>query len=240
MKLLKITVFCLFSIALAFGQQAKKMDHDSVARAWNTAMSLPSDTPPVSGGGLTANFETDGVECNVWLVATLPGTYLLRGNKCNGGKMDLGDLQWETAPSPSFSGPVFKSGAQSIATPQASVLCSVDLLRIDRGRIEQSSVNINLWNQTDPKPQFGSEGTKEGRYYVATGILPTDATVLVGRVVAEIQRSPMGSICILPAGTNLPPAGPTSLTVCSKGKCSTTTFERRIEVQSPTSGEKGE
>ncbi len=238
-----LTIFCLLSFtSLAFGQKVEKMDRHAAAQAWAAiSFPLPQDTPSVSGGGLVIERGLNGdAGRKVWSAFTQPGSYLLRGKTCSGEETKLGELGWETNQNNQVNSNLIYDGATPSPTfPLMSQICSVDAIRIDKGKIEGSSVvDVNPWQQpATPGFQFGSESvTKDGRYSVATTPLPVDAVVIIGRnaVATEIQRSPTSSVAILPAGANLPPIGPATITVCSKGKCGTITFERKMEV--PTSG----
>ena len=239
---MKKLTFCFASFAfLAFGQKAEtvKMDRHATAQAWATVnFPLPSDTPSISGGGLITESEINGFGRKVWLTTTQPGTYLLQGKNCNGDEVKLGELGWGDQIGSNL---IYDSSALSGALPFFLQLCSVEVVRLDKGKIERLAVEVNPWQASTPGPQFGSEGVMkgDGRYFVALPSLPADATVIVGRllIATEIQRSPTSNIVMFPAGAGLPPLGPTTLTVCSKGHCSTTTFERKVGA--PGSGGKG-
>lgn len=247
---MKKLTFCLILFAfLAFGQKSEiqKMDRNAATQAWAAiSFPLPPDTPSITGGGLIVESETNGWNRKVWLTATRPGAYLLQGKTCNGDDMKLGEVYWEAnypslpsvpsvSSSPSFGGLVFDSVALASAFPFASQMCSVEAIRLDKGKIEKSSVEVNPWQQPSPAFQFGSEGiTKDGRYFVAMPLLPADAIVILGRsmIATEIQRSPTNNIVVFPQ-VGMPPVGPTTITVCSGGKCTTTTFERKVAVETP-------
>lgn len=237
---MKTLTFCLiFSCFLAFGQRndVQKLDRHAAAQAWSAAnVSLPDNTPSISGGGLVIESEVNGVGRKVWLIATQSGSYLLQGKTCGGEDVRLGELGWEASQySSSMIAMIFDTSAMTSALPFFPQICTIEVLRIDKGRIERSSTEVNPWQPQAPKLQIGAEGiTNDGHYYVSTSTLPGDAIVVLGRsMVAEVRSTPFGSTVLLPANTYLPPAGVTTLTVCSKGRCNTTAFERKLSVETP-------
>lgn len=243
---MKKLIFVLFLfVFLAFGQKAEtvKMDRHAATQAWATVnFPLPLDTPSITGGGIVVERETNGAGYKLWVVYSMPGTYLMVGQSCDGGdELKLGELYWEPNPYNQIgSAVVFDSIALNSALPFFSQVCAVGLLRVDKGRIERSVVETNPWRKSAASPfPVGSEGVApNGRYFLALLSLPADAVVILGRgVIAEgIQRSPTGSIAVFPQ-VGMPPLGPTTITVCTRGHCGTTTFERKVEM--PSSHGKG-
>ena len=236
-----LTIFCLLSFAsLAFGQKVEKMDRHAAAQVWAAiSFPLPPDTPPITGGGLVKEVGVnDSSSRKVWFPYSQPGEYLMRGNTCDGEEVKLGGLNWEPNPYNQTGLNLIFDGAAQPTFPSMSPVCTIDVIRVHKGQVERSVVNANPWQPAAPGFQFGSEGTKDGRYSVAMTPLPTDAVVILGRsvIATEIQRSPTTSIAIFPL-VGIPPIGLTTLTVCSKVGCNTITFERKMEV--PTSGGKG-
>jgi len=237
----KVTFFLFFFAFLAFGQRAEKVDRAIAARAWDIAVSLPSDTPQISKGGLVIENEVNGIGRRVWLVATNPGTYLLQGKNCSGGEMKLGEVGWEASPYfPVFSMQVLDTVSLQMAAPFMEQLCSIDAIYVAGGKIEKSSAGVNPWAGEAPSLKVGSEGmTPEGQYYVAISLIPSGSVAILGRtsVATEIRSSPMGTSVIFFPPTSLPPVGPTTLTVCIKGVCSSVTFERKLSLtSSPAKG----
>lgn len=227
---------------MAFGQRVEKLDRQTATRAWDLAMSLPSGTPQVTRGGLVVENEINGIGRKVWLVATQPGTYLLQGRNCSEGEeTKLGELSWETNPHiPSVFMQIFDSTALQMAAPFMPQPCSIDVMYVADGRIEKSSVGVSPWVGEPSHLKVGSEGfTQDGQYYLAIGLVPTDSVAILGRtsVATEIRNSPTGTSVIFFPPTSLPPVGPTTLTVCTKGMCSSVVFERKIAPTSPS--EKG-
>jgi hypothetical protein len=243
MKNLFLVVFSLiFVVFSAFGQknETRRLDRSAATTAWSQAMSLPSDTPAITAGGLVVESETNGFGRKVWLIATQSGTYLLQGNTCSGEQVRLGELGWETSPENSMMNvQIFDSSALGAGLPFFQ-LCSVEVIRLDKGKIERLVVDVNSWQSSSAaKVQVAESLLEDGRYQVSTNI-PADggATAILSRyTIGKVETTLFGSTITFPSG-NLPPAGLTTLTVCSqKGGCTTTTFERKIVV--PYSGGKG-
>lgn len=238
---MKSITFCLFLIAFtAFGQKVEKMNPRAAAEARaGVSFPVPNGTPSLSDGGLVVESEPNGVGRKVWLVVTQPGTYLLQGRTCNGDEVRLGELHWETNPyHQTLSAMVYDGEAMIFAAPFFPQVCTVEVLRVDSGRIERSWNDVNPWFPAPTtKLQIGADGIgKDGRYFVSVSSLPSDAVVIIGRsAVGEVQSTPFGSVITLPEGVHLPPAGTTTLTVCTEGRCETTTYERKFVV-SPSSG----
>jgi hypothetical protein len=245
-----LLTLCFFSlVSLAFGQRGdnnnatglKRLDRPTAMQAWSSATSLPRDTPSIVGGGIIVESEPNGIGKKAWLAVTQSGTYLLRGNTCNGDEVKLGELYWEINPSSSLvTVPIFDSNMLSNAMPYFPQMCSIDVLHFNSGSVKTASADVNPWATDANRLQFGEGVTADGRYYIVTSsLLPDDATVMVGRylLAKEIQRSPFGSTVIF--GQEWFPTGLTTLTVCSGSKCSTTTFERKAVAQPTFSGGKG-
>lgn len=233
-------VFCLFFITfLAFGQEVKKLDRNTAARAWAMVnMSLPQDTPTISGGGLVVESETNGTGRKVWLLVSQPGTYLFQAVPCGGSEeVKIGEIYWESINYGPFSIAIFDGAALSSGLPYLSQFCLVEAIHINNSRIEKSSVIVNPWDRGVPKNQFSEGVTPDGVYYISTGLLPQDAVVIMGRytIATDIKSSPFGTTVFFPQGW-LPPAGPATLTVCSGGRCNTNTYETRVYVNSSGSG----
>lgn len=232
----KVTFFVFFFAFLAFGQRAERLDRATATRAWDMAVSLPSDTPQISGGGLVVVPVTNETGRKVWLVTTQPGTYLLQGRNCDGRETRLGELSWETNPHiPGVNMQIFDSVALQMAAPFMPQLCFIDVVYVADGKIEKSSAGVNPWAGEVSNPRVGSEGvTQDGQYYVAIGLVPADSVAILGQgsVATEIRNSPMGTSIVIFPPLGLPPAGPTTLTVCTKGICSSVVFERKM---APTS-----
>jgi len=233
-------IFCLILTAfMAFGQRAEKLDRAAATRAWDMAVSLPSDTPQVSGGGLVVENETNGIGRKAWLVTTQPGTYLLRGRNCSGEETKLGELGLSDR-AISYSVQILDTVGLQMAAPFFPQFCTVDVLRINEGRIEGSSAGVNPWVGEPSHLKVGGEGvTQDGQYYVAIGLVPADSVAILGRgsVATEIRNSPMGTSIVIFPPLGLPPFGPTTLTVCTKGICSSVVFERKMASTGPS--EKG-
>lgn len=224
-------IFCFFFFAfLAFGQRAEKIDRQAATRAWDLAMSLPSDTPQISGGAPVVENEINGVGRRVWLVATKPGTYLLKG-VCGDEETKLGTLGIGEMFTTAYSLPVLDTAALQMAAPFFGQFCSVDVIRINGGVIEKSSTVVNAWVGEPSSLRVGSEGiTPEGQYYLAIGAISQESVAVLGRssVATEIRNSLAGTTVLVFPFEGLPPAGPTTLTVCTKGVCSSVIFERKL------------
>lgn len=243
-----LAVLCLFSFAsLTFGQKAEKMDRRAAAQAWAAVnFPLPLDTPSITDGGIVMECAANDYSCRAWLSVMPLGTYLIQGNTCDGDQRKLGEFYWEAnypslpgvSNQPTFGGLIFDSAMQALATPFSSQICSIDVIRLEKGKTEKSTAGVSLWWQSPDATKFqvGSENVADGRYQVSTTILPKDAIVILGRgALGKAEATQFGSVVTFPSGTYLPPVGRlTTLTVCSHGQCTTATFERKKEV--PTSG----
>lgn len=242
----KGSLILMFIFVLGRLAGAEKIDPQVAAQAQAAVnLALPGELPSLTGGGIVVEKEPNGIGRKVWVVIKAPGIYVLQGTACEGRELPLGTIYYE-APrqqqDPVGLAVIFDSVAVVTAVPYFPQVCSIDVFRVEQGRVERSTVEINPWgSRTSPELHVGSEGlTQDGRYFLSVEILPPDATVIIGRsmVAAEIQRSPAGSIVVFPKDTTMPPPGPTTLTLCTKGKCGTTTFERKL-VAPPPQGGKG-
>lgn len=205
---------------------------------------LPADTPSISGGGLVVEAEPNGIGRKVWLVATQPGTYLFVGQDCEGGDdVRLGEFIWETNQYVRVvSVSIFDGVAMVSALPFSPPICSIGALRLQKGVVERSVVEVNPWRQSSSVGLFpiGDESMISGRYSLSLLVLPADAIAIIGRSgVGEVRNSPFGSVVVFPADLTLSPPGPTTLTICSKGLCGSTIFQRKTVVEAPYSGGKG-
>ncbi len=232
-------IIFLISATLAFGQSklGMSMSREAAAQAWATVINLPPDTPGVSGGGLVSVPEFNGTwHQTVWAVYTLPGTYLMRGNTCDGGGEEkLGTAIWETNPySATGGGVVLNTRKRAESGDFMPSICSIEFIRLHQGITQLSTIQLGQSSDA-PELQIGSEGVKDGRYYISTGKLPSDAVVIIGQtgVATEIQPSPAGTIVFF-SPNGLPYAvGPTTGTLCYGGKCGTTTYKKKVVVEYP-------
>lgn len=240
-----LTVFCFLFAFLAFGQKAEttKMSREAASQAWAAVTNLPPDTPSIIGGGLVIESEPNGIGRRVWLSFSQPGVYLMRGIPCGGEGVQLGELYAEPNPYGPSNAMIYDGIALGSALPYFSPFCSIEVIHLDKGRLERSLVDTNPWQPPTPtgtpKFQVGGETAVNGLYQISVPRLPEDAIVILGRgATGKVATTPFGSTVTFPTGVYLPPAGPTTLTVCSAGRCTTTTFERRLVVEAP-SGDKG-
>lgn len=234
----------IFAALLAMSQKAEnlmKMDRATAAQAWASVSSMPTDTPGITGGGLVVESESNGSGRKVWLEATQSGQYLLQGKTCDGDVTRLGEFWFEANNLPTvgnsagFLGLVFDSGAMGAATPFAPQICSVEAIRIDKGTKELSSVWIEPWWGNPPSVQVTGEGVIGEKYAITVAsAIPADAIMILGRqtLAEKIQRLQTGANIITFPAVNMPPLGPTTLTICSKGQCVTTTFDRKVAQSS--------
>ena len=235
----------IFATLSAFSAEGvEQMDRTAAAQAWASVnIPLPQDTPSISGGGLVVESEPNGVGRKVWLTFSASGVYLIQGNICGdeGNSIRFGELYWELNPYTSQANALIYDSAGLIsALPYFPQICSVDVIRINMGRIEKLSAWVNPWWMLSTRPtqewRIGSEGTTpEGQYYVTLGgTIPADATVIIGRslIATEIRQSPAGAVAVFPQ-EGMPPVGPTTLTVCSGGKCNSIIFERKVNINYP-------
>lgn len=238
-----LAVFCLFSALSAFGQSkmgtTATMNREAAAQAWATAINLPPDTPGVQGGGLVIEPESNGSGKKVWTAFTQLGQYILVEKSCEGDSRKLGDLGWEPNPySQVGGGMVLDTNTHSASKPYAPQICEVEMVRFGPGRPERSIVDVSPWQNAKAEFQITGEGVQKDRYYVSMGKLPDDAVVILGRqsVAVEIQRNLVGTVVYFNP-TNLPSQlGPTTITVCSKGRCSPPTVYNRQVATEPQSG----
>lgn len=244
---MKNTIFAFCALILvvfsAFGQKnnARQLDRTSAATAWSQAMNLPANTPAITDGGLVVESETNDFGRKVWLIAAQSGSYLLQGNTCSGEQVRLGELGWETNPdNPKMVVEIFNSSALSAGLPFFQ-LCSVEVIRLDKGKIERLVVDVNSWHpsSTTGVQVVKEEVTPDGYYRVSTPMIldSNNTTAILGRyAIGKLESTMFGSVITFPA-SNLPSAGLTTLTICSQKGCVTTTFERKIVV--PYTGGKG-
>jgi len=238
-------IFCIsFSFLALGGQKVEKLDRQAAEQAWMAVGSLPDNTPDLKNGGIVVERELNGTGRRVWFVTEESGTYLFRGKTCDGGEMRLGELYWEVQPGYDLSVWFLDTNAMGMAASFAPQVCVIEVIRLDKGRIERISVEINPWQPpTGPKLQFGSEGMNlEGRYYVSVAqpLAPGAVAILGRNIIGEVKATPFGSVITFPAGIYLPPMGPTTLTICQEGQCSSVVYERKTALEPPPySGGKG-
>lgn len=226
----------LFSIAfLAFGQQkVTKMERHEANSAWAMASQTAiENAPSIPRGGLVVESEPNGFGKRAWLVYSQSGNYLIQLNTCNGDTIKAGEMSVEIG-QPEWIGNAiaFDSAVLGSAMQFFPQVCAVEVIYTNGGKFAKSTISVNPWGGETPRFRFGSEGIlDDGRYYIAISPLPEDAVVVLGRslIASEIRRSPMGSsVVIFPQGFYEPRSGLTTFTVCSEGKCISTTFERKI------------
>ncbi len=243
MKYVLTAVLFLTISVMARGEKVSQADRMAAA------FPLPDDTPSITGGGLVVEVEPNGVGRKVWLVASQSGSYISQGKSCGGSDaMPLAELFFDRAQPnqpQSMTLLIFDSAALSTGLPNFQPPCSIDLIRVDKGRVEKVAVQVNSYQ---PQPTSSlrvqvlgeSFSPQDGRYRIGITTLPKDAVVILGRGVIGVSAittlPTVGNTFSFPADTYLPPAGPTTITICSAGRCGTTTFERKVEVNGGPKG----
>lgn len=245
---MKTILFAIaFSSLLAFGQKGemKKMNAQAAVEAWaGVNYQLPENTPQITGGALITEAEPNGFGRKVWLLATQSGAYLVRGKDCVGSEIRLGEVELEANPqaaphTPAAVVAVYDSNLLS-NLPFFPQVCTVEVLRISKGRIERNWVGVDPWDVSVTKIEVGNEGvTPDGKFQLSIPTVPPDGIVVVGReTIASTQTTPFSSIVSIPATTPLPPSAIT-VTVCTQGRCISFSYERRFKFYPYTPPGKG-
>lgn len=225
-------IVVLLTASAIFGEKVSMQDRAAAS------FPLPNDTPSISNGGLIVE-DVNGYGKKVMLTFTNPGFYLVSGKNCGGGEMlSLGEFYWDPSKTQSSTNQVFDAVAYGNAMPYAALPCLLEVVFVGRGKIERSIVDVSSYQAQLPTTNslkiqvIGESATKTGQYQITTGGLPKDAVVILGRgVLGSIQTNLGGSnIITFPPDAYLPNVGATTVTLCSQGRCGTSTYERKLQV----------
>lgn len=235
---MKLIVFALAFAAVLFGQDhnqintnIRTLSRTEAKTAWATVnFSAPADLPPVTDGGLLVEAQANDSGVRVVAVFRQPGQYMLEGLRCNGRKTEIDEWQIDSSPELYTSFQVFyDSQVAERGIRTFGCFTSMSLLRIYSGTIQRSEVNLDRWNDTAPKPQVKGESVNGNSYVITVDLMPADAVVILGRnIIGEVRGNISGSSQVWFKQAGLLSRGPMTVTLCSKGRCSTSTYESRI------------
>lgn len=119
----------------------------------------------------------------------------------------------------------------------------IEVFRQDGGTLERTVAFVASWaspEQGGPEAEVVSETILDGRLAILLrGRLGPDTVVTVGRNgdFAEFrpQLGGVSGVAVLPANVFVAP-GLTTLTICSRGVCGTTTFRHLLQIPGPGKG----
>ncbi len=237
----KVLSLVFLSSLAAFGQNGnapRSLDRAATRQARDSApLALPTNTPNILGGGLVTEPEPNGIGQKVWLVFSQPGTYLpqittlAEDGTCNGAVVPMNGIYMGQVADPPIPWPIFDSQATQTGMSLFPGACRIDVSRINGGRIEASRVELSPWQPKVQNFRVSTENIVDGVYTLSTSGVATEATVILGRgAIGSVGLTPFGVTLRFTTNVWLPPSGLTTLTICSKGLCESTTYERRLEV----------
>lgn len=237
-----IALFILASL-LAFGQQKPvPLTPEQSSAAWaqvgpsaKMVYRATSGMPAINGGALVTERQVNEYGERIWLIYSLPGTYLIQGVTCQGAPSDLGGFEYQ---GPALFMPVLTldTNRRFEALPFAPNICFINTFRLSGGRVEQLGILVGSRPTIPPVRVMAEAVNGRGEYFLTLSGVSLEATIAVGKSAISLQKEqlPDGSVrVVFPAGIWIPPAGPTTLTICRFGSCETQVFERRVEVPIP-------
>lgn len=237
-----LAYFFLFASFLAFGQEKPvPLTPEQSATAWarvepflKTTDRAASNMPPIGGAALVTERRLNEEGERILLVYSLPGTYLLQGSTCQGDSLRLGEF-WYDGPTLFMPAIVLDTERRFEGAPFAPTICFIRVFRLAGGQVEEFGVIVGSRPTIPPAKVMAEAVNGRGEYSLTLSGVDPEATVVIGKSAISLQkeRLPDGSIRVTFPGVWIPPAGPTTLTICRQGKCETQVFERWVHVPVP-------
>jgi hypothetical protein len=230
---LKLFIALTFAAMLALAQtnnsKFNKPTRSDANLAWSVAIDVPQDKlQPITGGGIVEEILANNGVRQAVAVYSQPGWYMIRGVSCSGQEL-RSEFSIESAPAPdqgAYSQNLYNSRSMEDSFFGLGSLCQLSLFRYHMGRVEGGTVNFEA-GTGEMEPQVVGEAVSGESYILTLENLPHDAVVILGRNTVGEIRPTLGKPTVWfkqPWWTN----GLTTVTVCSGGRCSTSTYNRKV------------